>query len=260
MPRRRNRRVAQDAAAERSATTIGMSEVSEHGAATGVHRRHWRVRALVGLVALALLATVWLIGSETSLPTMADWLERADRWHASPLAPVIVLVAFVIGGLVVFPVNLLIAATIVVLGPVVGTACALGGSVLSAAAVHEIGRLLPATVFARVAGDRGMRLRRRVVGHGLIAVALVRVVPIAPYSIVSLVAGAARIRRLPYLVGTALGMAPGIVLYALFVDRARAALLNPHPLAWLGVGVVLLAIIAVGVFVRARAGAPADRA
>ena len=68
----------------------------------------------------------------------------------------------------------------------------------------------------------------------LIAVAIVRVLPIAPYSIVSLAAGIAGIGRVAYFAGTALGMLPGIVLYALFADRARKviaeAILGDQPL------------------------------
>jgi uncharacterized membrane protein YdjX (TVP38/TMEM64 family) len=214
---------------------------------------------LIAIALLALLAAGWLHWPAVEMPSIADVLARADHWRALPVAPLVALAAFVVGGFVVFPVNLLIAATIVVFGPVAGAAYALTGATLSAAAVHETGRQLPSSVFARVAGERGERLRQRIVGHGLIAVALVRLVPVAPYSLVSLIAGAARIRRIPYLVGTALGMTPGIVLYALFVDRARAALLDPHPLAWLGVVAVVLAMVVVAVALRARASTGSER-
>jgi phospholipase D1/2 len=101
----------------------------------------------------------------------------------------------------------------------------------------------------RLLGARGERLRERIVGHGIIAVAIVRIVPVAPYSIVGFMAGAARIHRGDYLVGTALGMLPGVVMYALFLDRARAALLDPHPLTWLLLiaAIVLLASVALGI-------------
>jgi uncharacterized membrane protein YdjX (TVP38/TMEM64 family) len=46
-------------------------------------------------------------------------------------------------------------------------------------------------------------------------------------------------------------MLPGIVLYALFVDRALAALADPHPLALLGVAAAVALIVAVALGVRA---------
>ena len=185
-----------------------------------------------------------------SAPSIAQVLAFAQKTRASRLAPFVAFACFAIGGLVVFPVNLLIAATIVVFGPRIGAIHALIGSLLSAVIVHEVGRRLPQALVARLLGARGEYLRKRVAGNGLLAVAIVRIVPIAPYSIVSLMSGVARIGRIDTIVGTALGMAPGIVLYAVFVDRARAVLLDPHPLAWAGVAGALALIVAVALAAR----------
>ena len=229
--------------------------------ARAVRRRRRGLVAFILLLALVVLgAAWWWLPLESPLP-VARWLATAGRWRASPLAPLVALACFVVGGVLVFPVNVLTAATIIVFGAVAGAAWALLGAVLSAIVVHEIGRRLPATLVARLAGARGERLRARVVGHGLLAIAVVRIVPLAPYSVISLVAGVARIRRFDYIAGTALGMLPGIVLYAVFIDRARATLLDPHPLAWLGLlgALVLIAAAAVGLrhWRRREAGDPA---
>ncbi len=201
--------------------------------------------ALLVVIALLVLAAGWWYLSLDSPPTMSGAIALAAEWRESALAPLIALAAFVVGGVIVFPVNVLIALTMVVFGPIVGVACALLGSVASAFVVHELGRRLPASLIARVFGVRGEWLRARIVGHSLLAVAILRVLPIAPYSMVSLFSGVARIHRRDYLIGTALGMLPGICLYALFIDRARAALLNPHPLAWVGLlGAIALLVVA----------------
>lgn len=201
------------------------------------------------LVALA-VCLAWLYLPIESAPSIAELLALAQHARASPLAPFIALACFAIGGLVVFPVNVLIAATIIVFGPLVGALLALLGSLLSAIVVHEAGRRMPQAMVARLFGARGERLRERVVGHGLFAIAIVRIVPVAPYSVVSLISGVARIRRIDYIAGTALGMLPGIVLYALFIDRARAVLLDPHPLAWAGLAGALFLVVAVALAVR----------
>lgn len=214
--------------------------------------RFWRLLAFALFALMLAAAALWLHSSTLTRPTIGELLALAERGRASPIAPLIAIAAFAIGGIVVFPVNLLIAATIVVFGPFAGAAYALMGSVLSAEVVYEIGRLLPASAFARVMGERGERLRVRIVGYGFAAVALVRLVPVAPYSVVSVVAGAARIRRAGYLLGTALGMLPGIALYALFVDRARAALLDPHPLTWLALAAAIALMVVVGFLLRKR--------
>ena len=224
--------------------------------AVQVRRARRRIVALTLLLVALLVGLLWRILPIGSAPSVAQLLAHAQPWRTSPLAPFVALACFAIGGLIVFPVNVLTAATIIVFGPVLGAVYALLGSVLSAVVVHEVGRRLPATMVARLFGARGERLRARAVGHGVVAVAIVRIVPVAPYSVVSLIAGVARIRRIDYIVGTALGMLPGIVLYALFIDRAREVLLDPHPLAWLGLvgalALIVVVVIAVRVWHRKR--------
>lgn len=57
--------------------------------------------------------------------------------------------------------------------------------------------------------------------------AVVRTLPIAPFTIVNLVAGASQIRFTDYVLGTLLGMAPGILAVTIFTDRLLAFLKHP---------------------------------
>jgi uncharacterized membrane protein YdjX (TVP38/TMEM64 family) len=213
---------------------------------------------IVRRIALAMLAAALLtlivalvVGSRriswSDLPVL---VERLSALRSSPVAALAMLGVFLVGGLLVFPVNILIAASIVAFGPVVGAAIALLGSLASALLLHAIGSLLPERIHARFAGATVERMRERIVRHGVLAVAIVRLVPIAPYSIVSLAAGAAGVRRVPYLAGTALGMAPGIALYAVFVDRARVVIADPRPLSWAMLLFAIVLIVAVALLLK----------
>jgi len=215
-------------------------------------RRALRWLAIAGgISALLTIAIAVVIGARAfAWSDLPAFVERMTAWRDSPLAMLAMLGFFVLGGLVVFPVNLLIATSIVVFGPIAGAAIALAGSVASAGVLHQVGSAFPEHVFSRFAGRHAEQLRERVARHGLIAVAIVRLLPIAPYSIVSLAAGIAGIRRAPYYIGTALGMLPGIVLYALFADRAREVLADPRPLSWAMLLFALLLIVAVALLLR----------
>jgi uncharacterized membrane protein YdjX (TVP38/TMEM64 family) len=205
----------------------------------------------IGIAALLLIAAVWFAAAPVRLPSIAELVALAERGRNSPLAPAIALLAFMAGGVAVFPINLLIAATLVVFGPIYGAIYALLGSLASAAVMHSLGRRLQQRQVARLLGRRGERLRRRIVGYGVLAVAIVRFLPLAPFSVVSFVAGAARVDRGVYAAGTALGMLPGIALYALFVDRALAALADPRPWTWLVAAAAALLIVALALAARA---------
>ena len=210
--------------------------------------RRVALAALAALIALALLVLLivglWLHYDVPSWRAFVEgFLDAAEHWRSVPLAPLMALAAFTVGGLIAFPVSWMTAATIVVFGPWWGGAYALLGAVLNAWLIYELGLLLPEATFERWFGERGTRLRERVVGHGLVAVIIVRLLPIAPYAVVSFIAGAARLRRLDFLLGTAIGMLHDVVLYGFFADRARAALLDPHPLTLLGLGAAGLLLL-----------------
>lgn len=211
---------------------------------TDTGRRRRAVVLLCVLAAVAGAALAWRAGWVPTRDVVAALLADAERWRASPFAVPASVLAFVVGGLVAFPVNLLIAASVVVLGPWQGGAVALAGVLASAAVLHALGRRLPARWSARLHAARWRDVRERLLRHGVLAVAFVRLVPVGPYSVISLLAGAAGVRWRDYLLGTALGMLPGIVVYGAFADRARAALADPHPGAWLAVlAVAALAVV-----------------
>jgi len=94
----------------------------------------------------------------------------------------------------------------------------------------------------RLAGQRVNDLSRRLAKRGLITIAFVRMLPIAPFSIVNVVAGASHIRWSDFLLGTVIGLVPGVVTMTFFIDRAIAAVRAPDigSLALLGAAVALI--------------------
>jgi uncharacterized membrane protein YdjX (TVP38/TMEM64 family) len=147
---------------------------------------------------------------------------------------------FVAGGLLLVPVTLLIVATTASFGPGLGATYALLGALLSAAAGYGVGAALGRHRVRRLFGSRLSRLGTRLSRHGVVVVTVVRLLPLAPYSIVNLAAGAAQIRLRDFLIGTTLGMLPGVVGAALFAEQLGRTLRRPEP------GNVALLIAVVG--------------
>ena len=181
---------------------------------------------MVGLVAaLAGLALAW---QYTSLNDFANvGFVSSVIAQRSEFAPLLAIAAFVVGGLVVFPVLVLIAATAAALGPWMGFVSAATGVLLSALLLFVIGRVLGHVRLQRLLGRRASRIQSRIVGKGVVAVAMIRMVPIAPFSIVNVAAGASKLSLRDFMLGTVLGMAPGIAamaaLGAQIADLARNA-------------------------------------
>jgi phospholipase D1/2 len=106
---------------------------------------------------------------------------------------------------------------------------AMGGALASAASTYAIGRALGRELVRRLAGRGLNALSRRLAQQGLLAMALVRLLPLAPFSVVNAVAGASHIGWRDFLLGTLLGMAPGMVVIATSVDSTVAVVNDPTP-------------------------------
>jgi phospholipase D1/2 len=96
----------------------------------------------------------------------------------------------------------------------------------------------------RMMTPRFRRLSERIAVRGVLAVAAVRVIPLAPFAMVNLAAGASHVRLRDFVVGSALAMSPGIVLLGLFADRLERAVIDP---GW-GSALVLAVVVALLAF------------
>lgn len=188
----------------------------------------WRLIGLGMLgVMLAMLAVAWRWTPLGEWINLASLLDLARGLEALPFTPVAIVASYVLAGLLMVPVTLLIAVTGIVFGPVEGAAYAIGGSLLSAAVTYGLGRWLGRDAVRRVLGARVNRLSRRIAKRGILAMVVVRLLPIAPFTVVNVVAGASHLRFRDYLVGTMLGMSPGIAVTVTFVHNLAEAVRNP---------------------------------
>lgn len=216
------------------------------------HHRSARGHATLIGVAVLLFGTLALAWHYTALHRYLDLqtaLRFAEHLRDQPLTPLWVLLTYVVAGVVVVPVLLLIAVTGMVFGPWLGALYALGGSLLSAATVYGIGRTLGQDTLRRYMSRRLQRLDRQLQQRGVLAVAAIRLMPVAPFTMVNLLAGAAHLQLRHFLLGTALGMLPGILLTVFFVDRVGAALRAPSAatMAWVAAATVGIAALALAV-------------
>lgn len=205
-----------------------------------------RLAAVAGigvlLLALVLLWQVTPLQQFVDPALLAGWL---DRIAARPWAPLALLAIYVVGGIFMFPVTILIALTAMTFGPWLGTAYATVGSMASAAVTYQLGAMAGKRMVRSVMGSRLDRISRGLAKRGVISVVTVRIVPIAPYTLVNLVAGASHIRFGDYLIGTLVGMLPGIVVMTALGDRLRELWENPDATS-MGL-VVLVLVVWVGV-------------
>jgi uncharacterized membrane protein YdjX (TVP38/TMEM64 family) len=204
----------------------------------------WRLLVGGGVVALLLaMAAAWRwtdLGQWLDPRLLAETVRGLNQtaWGA-PLG----LVGFVVASLVAVPVTFLILVSALVFGPVTGALVGLVGSTLSALAGYGIGHYTGRGAVERLAGSRLERLSRRLARRGILTIVTVRIVPVAPFAVLNLFAGASHLRLRDFLIGTVLGMLPGVLALAVFA-KGLLSLIGRADLS--AVALVLSGVLALG--------------
>jgi len=209
---------------------VSTDELIEH--ATGIRDARplkWSIALLAGAAIAALL----VFGFSRLGLGFGDVANRIgvgiESLSGNPWRVPLVLLMFVTASVLFVPILALIGATVVTLGPVVGFIASAIGTMLAASATFGVGRLVGRKPLHRWLGKRVDALEQRVAKRGVIAIALIRKVPVAPFTLVNMLIGALGIRYRDFILGTALGMLPGIAAFAFVSETAIAAWREPTP-------------------------------
>jgi phosphatidylserine/phosphatidylglycerophosphate/cardiolipin synthase-like enzyme/uncharacterized membrane protein YdjX (TVP38/TMEM64 family) len=206
------------------------------------------IRLVTVALVLAALVFVW------NYTPLADWTDpdkiaRAlEAFRANSMAIPILLGAYLVGGLLLFPLTALITVTGMVLGPWAGFFCGITGSLISAAAGFGIGHVAGKSTLTHLLGKRFRRIKRVVTSRSVLAVMVIRMVPVAPYTVVNAALGAVGVGFWPYIAGTLLGLLPGVLALTVLGDRLLQAWRNPEPLniIWFVLAILVWLSLAIG--------------
>jgi phospholipase D1/2 len=114
---------------------------------------------------------------------------------------------------------------------------------LGAAVTYAVGYFLGRDFIQQVVGSKWQRVEQKFGKTGITGVATLRLLPVAPFTIVNIISGAFQVRFWDYIVGTLLGMAPGVIIINLFAHQFESAIRNPG----LGSYTVVIALVAITV-------------
>jgi phosphatidylserine/phosphatidylglycerophosphate/cardiolipin synthase-like enzyme/uncharacterized membrane protein YdjX (TVP38/TMEM64 family) len=202
-------------------------------------RPAWGKLAAVVLV-IALLAATWRFTPLAAIVTPENTIAWAKEFGSQWWAPLLVMLAYTPACFVMFPRPLVTLAAVVAFGPWLGFVYALTGIVASAVVTYYVGRRMRRDSVRRLAGaglDRMVEVLRK---YGLLAMTLLRLVPLAPFAVEGIVAGAVRLKLWHLAVGTAIGMLPGTLATTVFGGQLESALSGGRFNWWIVAGVIAL--------------------
>lgn len=218
-------------------------------AAAPATRRPWRKPVFLGIAAAALLGAGHFLGLREQLDHLLASLDGLGRWAA-----VIFIAGYVIATVLVIPGSVLTLGAGAYFGLLWGTIFVSIASTLGAAAAFLVGRYL-----ARDWVDRQIQGRAKfaaiddaVEKEGWRIVALTRLSPAFPFTLLNYAYGLTKIPLLPYVVASWIAMIPGTIMYVYLGSLAKAPG-SRTPGQWLLLIVGLAATIAATILITRSA-------
>ena len=204
--------------------------------------RRRSIMVMIGLAVIAVLGGLMFWASQS-----IDWLSSdnisafLEKSRGTYFALPTVLLVYVVGGILFFPVTVLSLAVAAIFGPIWGPIYGILGALLSSAILFGIGKISGNAGLRKIGGPKVAAVDEKLKQSGIVGVAAIRMLPIAPFSLVNLVAGISSIGIIQFLVGTFLGMFPPMIAKGLVGDSIAQIWQNPSAstISYLAGGIVL---------------------
>ena len=203
-------------------------------------------RLLAGLCVLfAALALAWTYSPLAELVTRGNVIRWGQEFSHYAWAPLLVVLAYTPASYTMFPRWFITMVSVFAFGPWRGFLYGMCGMLLAGVVSYAPGRLVRRDTVRRLAGPRLNRLSAALYHRGALAVAVVRLLPIAPYVVVNLVMGAMRIRLRDFVLGSLVGIVPGMLAATVLSEQISRLLVAPAEInGWLiAIAVVLLVTV-----------------
>jgi uncharacterized membrane protein YdjX (TVP38/TMEM64 family) len=208
-----------------------------------------RAGAIAIVVALAAVLLSRILQAEDGF----DLESMMGAARNTPWAPFVTLGVFIVLGQTGFPQFLMIAAAVVVFGPVWGFVLSWTGTMISSGIGFLLGHLFGGELLRRFGGTRLNGLSERLGRHGILSVIVLRNVPAGPFVAVNMMAGLSHISYRKFFIGTALGILPKMTVIAVFGAGFSKLLQERSILAIALLGAAVALWIGVMIWMRRKA-------
>ena len=214
-------------------------------------------------IAILIIATITMIAPMVfgvgilGIEGQAGAARLLESFEHSPFAPLKVVAAVVVLSLTGFPMFLLIGAAAAIFGSVDGFIYSWIGSMIGASLGFWIGRVSGGTLVKRYGGKMVHRASELLGRRGIMASAIVRLVPSGPAIMVNMIAGASHMRFWQFVVGTGLGSIPKMALFAFVGGHLGTFLRGRDPVELVLAVAALIGSVVLGMWLRARFLKPA---
>jgi phosphatidylserine/phosphatidylglycerophosphate/cardiolipin synthase-like enzyme/uncharacterized membrane protein YdjX (TVP38/TMEM64 family) len=211
--------------------------------------QYWLKSGFFLFVVLGLLA-LWHLTPAGEWLNIKNLTEIGREMNGHAFTPVLIFLSYGLAGIFSIPITLMILATVMVFGPWLGLFYAVIGSEIAAIAGFFIGKFLGHKFVEKYFGQRVKQIRSTLAGKGLFTIITFRIIPVAPFSVVNIIAGISHITFKDFVFGSFLGMLPGIIATAFITESFVETLREPGTPGMINLLLVGVAVTLVFIWLR----------
>ncbi len=230
------------------AKTMGSAPQSTNTApsARAASKRPWIRPVILLFTIFAVLVLAKVFGLGNRLGELRRWIDSLGTW-----GPVVFIFLYAAATVAAVPGSALTIVAGALFGSVIGGVVVSIASTLGASLAFLVSRYFARDAMARWLStkEKVRKLDAMTERHGAIMVAITRLVPIFPFSLLNYGFGLTRVRFWTYVFWSWLGMLPGTILYVVGADAFTKGL-QKGEVPWPLVGAVLVVAVILALLVR----------
>lgn len=172
------------------------------------------------------------------------------------LSPIIYIVLFTILPAFLFPVPVLVLASGLVFGLKMGVIYTLVGALFNSILMFFVGRKIGKERFESFIEKKlSLELRSKLLSEDqkslFVVFFMLRLVPLVSYNLINYISGLTRIRLIPYLISTVIGILPGTIVFINTGDKSTDVKSRGFIISIiLLVGLILFSVIALKIYLK----------
>lgn len=177
------------------------------------------------LVTVLLLGVMWHFLQRFDLLSQArlsELIGYVRQWRTAPWMFAAVMAVYASALLVMFPLSLLVVVTGLLFGPAWGVAYATLGTLTSSVVSYWVGYWLGREALMRYGGRHLRGLSGYLSERGIRTMTVINLLPLAPFTLTNMLAGAFHLKFRDYMVGSTLGIVPGLAAVILLGSQLGA--------------------------------------
>lgn len=183
--------------------------------------------ALLLIVIFCCLAVLWrwlAMEDLISAQALTEQLEALSAWRGHPLLIPAVMAVYGAVLLTMFPLSIMVVLTGLLFGPGWGFFYATLGTLTSSVVTYLVGSWVGQSTVQHYGGQRVNRLSRYIGDRGIRTMIIINLLPIAPFTLTNLMAGASHMKFRDYMIGSTIGIVPGLAVVTVLGSQIGALL------------------------------------